>query len=162
MYEIGLDFSIASTGLTILKDGGMVHTEIIKTKKSEPCLYADANKRGHIVANRVKELTQEYYPCRLTIEGLSFGSKGNATRSIPMAFSLVYEAVKHLDVVFVPPSTLKLFVTGKGNASKDMMEQSLKGYDIAAYNQILTKGKKIDDLIDAYFLANWRHKLGTN
>ncbi len=162
MYEIGLDFSIASTGLTILKDGGMVHTEIIKTKKSEPCLYLDANKRGHIVAKRIKEITQEYYPCRLTIEGLSFGSKGNATRSIPMAFSLVYDSVRHLDVVFVPPSALKKFVTGKGNAPKDIMEQSLKGYDISAYNQISTKGKKIDDLIDAYWLANWRYKLGTD
>lgn len=57
----------------------------------------------------------------VAIEGYSFGSKGRAVVSIGELGGVVRLALAEAGVAFVdvPPSTLKKYATGKGNAGKD-------------------------------------------
>jgi crossover junction endodeoxyribonuclease RuvC len=57
----------------------------------------------------------------VVIEGYAFGAKGNAVISLGELGGVVRLALsdRGLPVVEIPPSCVKLFATGKGNAPKD-------------------------------------------
>lgn len=86
-------------------------------------------------------------PSVLFIEGYSYGSKGDAVTGLAeMGGILRYRCMQIVDdIVEVPPSVIKKFATGKGNASKLLVVQSLA----KRYDRIF----ETDDEADAFALA---------
>lgn len=65
--------------------------------------------------------------------------------------------VRHVPFVVVRPNVLKLYATGRGNADKDAMVDAAR-----ARLEVDLSGRKVDDLADAYWLADlgrWLYRL---
>jgi len=100
--------------------------------------------------------------CSLVIiEDYSMGSKGRVFHIAENCGILKHELyVNELPFDTVPPTTLKKFASGKGNASKEMMYESfLRETNIDIKNHINPKLKESDnpvsDVIDSFYLAKY-------
>lgn len=122
---IGLDLSLTSTGYCYYIDG-VWHNGRIRPKK-----ISGMERLSFIVSEIKQHLTvlslTEKKPM-LTIEGYSMGSKGRAFDIGELGGVVkLFAWEKGFDVLLVPPSSLKLFVAGKGNANKQEMMEAVKG-----------------------------------
>ena len=102
------------------------------------------------INSQVINFVNTHNPSLIVIEGLAFRSIGSKAKTLAGLHYLVACELISLqyEVKIVYPSTLKKYATGRGNASKtDMIN--------ATPREILDqfKCKKIDDLVDAYWLA---------
>ena len=145
---IGLDLSIAATGVADNYDG-TIHTATVITKPArgpEPAATRDRLRRIITEIDGVLRANPRP-PVLVAVEGPSFGSKGNALHQIAGLWWLVMDALIAAGhpVVVVPPSTLKAYATGRGNADKPDMRVALlqrTGIDQRDNNQV-----------DAHFLV---------
>ena len=124
MIYIGLDIS-TKTGLCVLNPhrGGLsIITKLITTKK-----FTGLERANHI-ANECMSIIESEIPVpvtnsyRIVIEGYGFTRTQNLVPLIEVGTVLRYrlflQGYKYIDV---PPTSLKKFVTGKGNVKKEMM-----------------------------------------
>lgn len=114
-------------------------------------------------------------PCVFGFEGVSYGSNGGTNNLIDMAAAAAifkYKIINSFDnisnILTVAPSTIKKHA-GKGNMGKRelwdvfvenrLQDQNLSDLEFFQYLQTLEIGKSVpkplDDLVDAYFLANY-------
>jgi crossover junction endodeoxyribonuclease RuvC len=111
MNVLGLDLSLASTGCS---DGHETHT--FKPKSTGYIRLRDI--RQHVIGEAV-----DMKPRLICVEGPSFASKGGHEHERGGLWWMVCEQLDAIgfDVAVVPPSSLKKYATGKGNANKDAM-----------------------------------------
>ena len=97
------------------------------------------------------------------IEGISYGS--SQTKSVfdlaGLNFMIRSALIKHnigitFEIIVGTPGELKKFSTGKGNSSKDIIVNAFK----AIYPNLNLP--KVDDIADAYFMANYMKKIKEN
>lgn len=152
---LGLDVSLTATGLAgmeLTDDGWKLQTSRFKTTP-----HPSGNTR--FLLNRMNMIRSH---CRNTatwedlvvMEGPAFASVGSSSKDLMGLWWLVYDGMCSVarEVVIVPPSTLKKWATGKGNASKGQVAvgihrtfpQETFGVDFAAVD---------DNEIDAVALA---------
>ena len=86
-------------------------------------------------------------------EGISYGSSIRTKSIYDLAginFLLrsLFINKPHIDLVISPPSNIKKFTTGKGNANKDMMVSLF-----LSTHRKMEKIPKVDDIADAYHMA---------
>jgi Holliday junction resolvasome RuvABC endonuclease subunit len=64
----------------------------------------------------------------VVLEGLSYGSKGSAVTGQAELGAVMRLALAHccVDFVVVPPSVVKKYATGKGNANKDLVRDAAR------------------------------------
>ena len=142
MY-VGLDLSLTGTGLIIIDNkANIIKQELISTKSSdtpEEILIQIANKLEFI--STIANLQSVY------VEGLSFGSKGQAILELGALhyFIRIFLYKKKINYKIIPPGTLKKFVTEKGNAKKNLM--------LMKVFQKWGEEFSDDNLCDAYSLA---------
>jgi crossover junction endodeoxyribonuclease RuvC len=118
---LGLDVSLTATGLAGLEstdDGWKLETDVFKTTPHP-------KGETRYLLNRMNMIRQH---CRATaswdtlvvIEGPALAAMGSSSKDLVGLWWLVYDGVCAVarQVVVVPPSTLKKWATGKGNASK--------------------------------------------
>lgn len=111
---IGLDLSMSSTG--VASSAGWV--DRIQTKPHHhPTTFA-----------RLRDIRARVIDCvrgadLVVVEGLSMGSQTGQHLTRAGLWHLAMEAVDAADIPWaqVPPTTLKKYATGKGNAAKDAM-----------------------------------------
>ena len=95
------------------------------------------------------------------MEDYSFGSKGKVF-NIAEATGLFKHKLHQLGIELhtVPPTVIKKFATGKGNADKEMMYKAfvaqgnpelMKWY----YDRDVKVGSPVSDIVDAYFVAKY-------
>jgi len=115
---LGIDPSLTGTGVVALEDGKIINQQLIKTKPTKGSL-AELQRLIKIVDSI------EYGEAELAvIEGLAFMSRN--TTSLVQLSGLNY-MIRHklykLNIPFliVPPTSLKKFITSKGNAPKECM-----------------------------------------
>ena len=117
MRIMGLDPS-SKTGYVILdEDGNLVKAGVIHYKP-EPDRFARYEKYEH----KIYRLCCDYEVDLVVVEGFSFAGKFN--NSFQYELGTVYRMMlyKHdIKFVEVPPTTLKKFITGKGNSKKDLI-----------------------------------------
>jgi crossover junction endodeoxyribonuclease RuvC len=145
--SMGVDPSLTGTGIIVLNANEIVEKMIIKTRPKNTI----EERFGQII-NPVLTIFDHYKPLSLCLEGLSFGSKGNAFAQLSgLHFVLIYNIWEHfrhlIKTTVVPPQTLKKFVTGKGNVKKQVM--LLETYK--KWGESFTD----DNLCDAYCLARY-------
>jgi crossover junction endodeoxyribonuclease RuvC len=120
MKILGIDPS-TKMGLVVLEHS--MATDIVTTLHQE--CYSSKQKEmprlGDIGA-RVFELCEEHKPDLVALEGYSFGSKFNHEIMYSIGTVLRYFLWQwEYTYKIIPPTTLKKFVTGKGNSKKDLM-----------------------------------------
>lgn len=120
---VGVDPSLTATAVCVQR-GDVTDLSVSKTKPSGK-RAVDKVKRMWRQADFVMELAE--HAQLVVIEGPSFASKGAATRDLAGLWWLMFDrltASGH-QVAIVPPSALKLWATGKGNADKFLVGQAI-------------------------------------
>ncbi len=154
MIVLGLDQSLTCSGVVIMDEGERVYAGVITTKKTERVGMEDVFYRTRMIAAELQALINHYKVQTVVMEGLSFGSRGNATRDLALLMGTIQANLRGFPRV-VPPPTLKKFATGNGKATKDEMVQAIAPIDPELFEQLMqtpkTKGRA--DIADAYWLA---------
>lgn len=130
---VGLDLSLTATGYVVLDRGEIKARGVIKSKPDGDTPLDEFYRLAKIL-DGIKEVLYECGepPTLVAIEGLAFMAR-NTTALVQLSGLnyLVREllAYEGIDFVMVAPSTLKKFVTGKGNSDKSVMMMTvLKEY----------------------------------
>ena len=153
MLIIGIDPSLTSTGIVVLRDGKV---ELAVTTKNKPELGTIDRvrliyERIVCVAESLTDGEKWQAPDLIVIEGFSYGSKGRSVFDIAYLGWRIREELEWLKEqdnipwLEVPPSQLKKFATGQGNANKEIILQQVYkrwGVEFSDNNQA-----------DAYVLA---------
>lgn len=154
---LGLDLSLVETGLVKLYPSDN-HNYLFSLIKTEAHQFNSEFERICFILHQISEHTlHPLMPDLVVIEGLSFGSKN--TRSLTSLAKLHFAIENHLVIYniryeFVPPSTLKKHITGKGNAKKEVMLLKIyKKYGIEFSNH---------NIADAYALAKYGEEVILN
>jgi len=143
---IGLDLSLTSTGVSIYSLAeDSITTESIKTSNKNSYM-----QRYKIILDRLLEIDHFTLPCSIYfIEGYSFGSFGKSSSMsnlIELGGIIKYDLTnRERFYIDVPPTVLKKFVTGKGNAKKEDIK-------LALYKKYHKEFKNSDEA-DAYALT---------
>jgi len=153
---MGIDQSYTSTGVVVLNhDKEIIATRIISTAPAD----GDAFQRSWSIINEIQNLVKIYAPETIGLEGLAYAKFGDATRDLAgLQFGIVHRLrfVDDQHLVIVTPNELKKFGSGKGNADKKKMVDSLpkavlKYFEAQGYKK--TKG--LYDITDAYWIARY-------
>lgn len=159
MHYIGIDQSLTSTGVCIINDeGGLVHHQVISTSKEDGDLF----DRALTIARELVTIAKNFQKSGdvfISIEGLAFSKFGNATRDLAGLQCAIITLMMHLGVIqdrsiflVTSPNELKRFATGKGNATKvDMFESIPPEHQNELSIYLKTKGRY--DVADAYWLS---------
>lgn len=157
MRFLGIDQSFTSTGIVVLDDyDSLIHHEVISTKKSDDALQIF--QRMITISTQVIDIIKTHDIKSIAIEGLSFMSKGDATRNLAgLQGALVSSIIQKYPndiVTIVAPPTLKKYATGSGKAKKEDIFDSLPTDIKELFGKIpVAKGRY--DLSDAYWLASY-------
>ena len=126
MIILGLDISLADTGIVIIKDGTMIMADDIKMKPEGK----DVVNRIHRMVSIYKEI-KTYIPDdfndpsnMIVIEGYSFASKGSGVSLAENGGIIRSNLLKDFDkvaMIEIPPPRLKKFITGSGKGEKNLM-----------------------------------------
>ena len=135
--------SLTGTGVILLEDGKLVHQELIKSKPTDN--NKDELKRLLKIRDDIGLIPKVDIA---VIEGLAFAIR-NSTSLVQLSGLnyLVRERLYDLNIPFVivAPTSLKKFLTNKGNSQKDeVMLACYKRYHVTF---------KDNNLADAYGLA---------
>jgi Holliday junction resolvasome RuvABC endonuclease subunit len=154
---VGLDLSSTNSGMVILdyKSSLKEHFLISPTKSK------DFSSRVLETLRTIRPIIDKYitdgYNIEACIEGGALFGKGKRNELAMLNGCIYYMLLdKDIKTTLVPPSRLKKFATGNGRAGKgDMLEALPK-----STSQIFqTTYKKYDDVVDAYFLAQYAYQL---
>lgn len=144
MVSLGVDLSLRATGVIRLENGKIIGRQLIKSKVKG---IKPIDELGRLTEIRDSIILDDVNIA--VIEGLAFMAR-NTTALCQLA-GLNYLLREHfalsgIKFVIVAPTTLKKFITGKGNCAKDMMLlETYKRYKVSFSD---------DNLCDAYGLAH--------
>ena len=98
---------------------------------------------------------------QIALEGYSMGSKGKVFHIAENTGVLKYKIYNAgIPLEIIPPTSLKKFATGKGNADKDSMHQKFmrdSGIDLKSkITPDKTKvGNPVSDIVDSYYICKF-------
>lgn len=178
MTIIGIDPSINSTGVCI-KKGEKIKYYIIPSKMTKKMKEFD-NKYIQILPYEKYDITgQEYVekefsktnniynicliieslikkhkPDMIIMEGVAYSSNGSVVDLAGLNYCIRMTSMKHnIPFKIVSPTSVKKFAVANGQATKDIIIDAWKKLD---KNIRDIRDIKIDDLADAYFIANYQ------
>lgn len=124
----GLDLSLAKTGVAHLEsqvdDEWTLSTTLITTRPHDPRDVRSLRDRMDYIRSWCSTWAERSQ--LLVIEGPSFASVGSSSKDLMGLWHLVYDRLcVDYRVLVVPPSSLKKWATGKGNAGKPQVAVGL-------------------------------------
>lgn len=131
MITVGLDLSLTHTGYAIVKDDGTVLASgVIKSKPVGDKPLAETQRIVKIaedVMEKIDELLPGVDPNLVVIEGLAFGARGTSLVQLAGLNYLTRILLAEFEwkFIIVQATTLKKFITQRGNAEKDLMMMSI-------------------------------------
>lgn len=133
LVVVGVDQSLTSTGLAVIDERGFVTIDRIRSKEK-------GHERVEEILTRIlahcHDVTEEDGRVVVGIEGLSMGAKGSSVDKIFGLFHVITHRLWQLEIPYyvAPPSTVKLYATGKGNAGKDeVLSATIRRYPDAEF-----------------------------
>jgi len=123
MKSLGIDLSMTGTGIALLEDGKLVYSETIKSKKEGDTPDAEVRRLMGIVVKVMEHVDVIENLDVVVLEGIAFMAKSTALAQLSGLTYMVRKEMVDRDIQFfvVAPTTLKKFITGKGNSAKDIM-----------------------------------------
>lgn len=130
---LGIDPSLTCSGYSRRLCGDLDTGRVKTTNKRGP-------DRLYYIRSAIRRIVREEKPDLVVYEGYSMGSRGNNMFNIGEMGGVVLLELweQGIDVLIVPPKTLKLVTAGSGNADKDQMIQAvfdLFGVHIASHDE---------------------------
>ena len=112
------------------------------------------------ITNWALKLIGDFVPDKVFIEDYSYGSTGRVFNIAENAGLLKhYLYLYKFKFVTIPPTVIKKFATGKGNANKELMNQSFVeqcGLDIKNMLQLSpSQWNPSSDIIDSYYICKY-------
>lgn len=151
MRVVGLDLSLTSTGVALIKDGGFAVVDRITSKPKGSDLIA----RWERLYFLRQAIFQEVHGADLVVvEGLAYGSVSpHATERAGLWWFAVDYPLRHDQLVaVVPPACRAKYATGKGNAGKDAVLAAV----VRRYPDVAVEGNdEADALVLAAMGARW-------
>lgn len=158
MKFMGIDQSLTSTGVVVVENKKFIYSDVVRTSKTDlECPYADTLERAQCIAQELSMVVKslEISNENIQLEGLSYGSVGNATRNLAMLFGVLCNSLELSQPKTIAPTSLKKWATGRGDADKAMMLEAVRLEDPEFYNIVsqipVSRGRY--DIVDAYHLA---------
>jgi len=178
---VGFDYSMSSPAMCVLGDDGLwsnsttyfltdkhKYARVFSTQKGFQVigqvhkLYTKQPQRFENIARHFIEILGWHMeePYNISIEDYSMGSKGKVFHIAENTGLLKYLLWKYnFEVRLVPPTTIKKFATGKGNAKKEQMRDAFEQETGMDLSKIMDQSGKLDspvtDVIDAYYIAKY-------
>lgn len=123
MICIGLDLSLQKTGIAVLHDKDLVDSSLVKSKPNgdKPI---DEMHRLRTIVESIGNVVFKYQPDLVVIENLAFMARNTSALVQLSALNYMVRGLlvdDDIKWVVVAPTTLKKFVTGKGNSDKNIM-----------------------------------------
>lgn len=134
MQFVGIDLSLTSTGLALYYPDGVEapDTMTIKTKPPGAPGYESSLHRFQLIAGRIRHEIGQEVPGRVHVclEGPSYNSVQSAHVMSGNWWNLYGGLMNEgFKITVVPPAVVKMYATGKGNASKDaVLAAAIKRY----------------------------------
>lgn len=179
MIVIGIDPSINSTGVCIKKDDEILYYIIPSkmTKKMKlfnnkyikilPYDKHDVSGQDYInkevtktyniynICKVIEILIKKYKPDLINMEGVAYSSNGSVIDLAGLNYCIRMTSMKHnIPFQIISPTSVKKFAVANGQAPKEVIIDAWKKLD---GNIKDIKYIKIDDLADAYFIANYQN-----
>lgn len=123
-------------------------------------LYNDDTERWDVISKWAINILKDWNLDLVVLEDYSYASTGR-TFQIGEHFGLLKYKMKcsMIPFVTVPPTVIKKFATGKGNAKKELLNDAFiveTGWDVKKELQQTDKQwNPSSDIIDSYYLAEW-------
>lgn len=138
-----LDLSLTSTGMA------SVHAGEIHLERLQPKRVKGYERLGHI-QDRVLDFVRSADV--VAVEGPAFGAQGSAYHQLAGLWWVITKALHEADIQFavIPPSSVKQYATGKGNAPKDLVLAAA----VRRFPQAEVDG---NDVADALWMAALAH-----
>lgn len=116
---VGIDLSLSSTGMAVISPEG-IYVHRIKTKPVEKDSAAQVARLDSILASITDETFTHGGPA-VAVEGPAFGSNDRGAHIRGGLWWMLRRELwrEGIDTLIVPPTTVKKYATGKGNAQKD-------------------------------------------
>lgn len=147
IVSIGLDLSLTGTGVVVMVNGKTVKSVVVTSKPTDKTAPGELARLLKI-RSEIWKVIGGYLPDVVVIEGLAF--MAHNTTALAQLAALNYLVREKLFAfglrfVVVAPTTLKKYITGKGNAPKEqMLMETLRNYGVAFVD---------NNLCDAFGLA---------
>ena len=153
---LGIDQSYTSTGIVILDGEYIIDFKTIKSDKNSD----DIHQKALTIALEISRIIEENAITEIHIEGLGFGSIGNATRDLAGLQFTIINICKNknpnLNFFILSPNSVKKFATGSGKATKnDMIDALPLDVKQAFLDKKYKKSSGLADLTDAYFIGRY-------
>jgi Holliday junction resolvasome RuvABC endonuclease subunit len=122
---VGIDLSLTSTAVAGLDlDNGGVSVQRIRSSGSKDASLEEKLERCRELSHKIVMAVTQLNPLAVAIEGAQFATSKDT--SAHRRAGLWWRTVDLISdagfpIIEVPPTTLKKWATGKGNAGKDMM-----------------------------------------
>lgn len=175
VVHIGIDYSISCPAMTVHDGDTWSYNNckffyLINKKKSlvsDNKFTGEAHKKFESQQERFDQISEfflehikKYKNIELiSLEGYSFGSTGQIFNIAENTEVLKYKLYKDkYDVITVPPTTIKKFGSGKGNASKLQMDAAFRKETDIDMSKILncqTADSPSQDVVDSYFICKY-------
>lgn len=145
---VGLDISLTSTGMS---DG--IRTEVVQTSNAQ-CMEERMDRIVRGVASFTPATLRQRSADLAVIEGSAFSRKGPGHEELAALRHMVRVKLWRLSIpwAMVPPSTLKLYTTGLGNATKAEMLATVDARHGTGFADVKVKDGR-SDRVDAFALA---------
>jgi len=149
---LGIDPS-TKTGICMLTLGAKLSGNVqmqyetrLVTNKMDSKTVTNHMARITDLQGKIQGLIEHYKPDLAVVENYSYSSKFISFVAVEINAIIRWELYKQgVPYILIPPTSLKKFVTGKGNSAKDLLRlEAYKRWGVEA---------KTDDEIDAYGLA---------
>lgn len=117
----GIDPSLSGTAVCVYRQDGTHEMHLFDSPAIGKTVLERSNRYNRL-CDSVCDIVEgcfDHYPKAVFIEGYSFASKGRSILTmVEFGWALRTRLLQEMVPLEVPPSTLKQFATGKGNADK--------------------------------------------
>ena len=164
----GIDYSLTSPAICVYEDNNIDFYYLGKPSSLHKNLHAEPypkwetkEQRHEMLSEWAINIVRGY---ETFIEGYAYGATGNAILNIAENMGILKHKMYKIEQTFttVPPTVIKKFATGKGNANKELMYEAFVDelHTPVDLKETLTpRSEKIrnpvSDIVDSYFIAKY-------